>query len=160
MEFDGLGVSAIVLCGMGGRQRGGGGPLRSRTSKPVWVHVEVFKVFSLGQSSAASRGADHRNFLAVCTWRRSSRFSPRTRSTSISLNRTSKPQSGVGLEAPFTDVNEALNEFHTFSTCSRCSHRKIWTSFQRAPCIWQVLAPVFMRTVNGGMWKNSTYFST
>ena len=35
-----------------------------------------------------------------------------------------------------------VEEFHMFSTCSRCSNGFFRTLFPRAPCSWQPLAPV------------------
>ena len=43
-----------------------------------------------------------------------------------------------------------------FSSCSSCSHLKIWTLIQRAPCIWQSLAPVISCSPRRH-WKNSTH---
>ena len=61
--------------------------------------------------------------------------------------------SGVGLVVLFNNVQELVVEFHTFSTCSRSFHVKIWTFFQRAPCIWQSRPGVHAYRL-GDNWKN------
>ena len=49
-----------------------------------------------------------------------------------------------------------VKEFHTFSTCLRCS-LGIWTLFPRAPCSGSHL-PLCVATVHGCFWKNFVYF--
>ena len=110
----------------------GGGGVRWPGVSAIVLHGEGGEAGGgWGRCTWGQRGADLHDFL------------PGQDPPAFLWSRTSKLSVLRGSVAPFNAMNEAFERIpHIFPTCSRRSHVKIWTLFQRAPCIWQSIVPV------------------